>query len=112
MVHLDGVLGLTGMLANIGHVKIIDFFYSEYSVLFFFFWNGLRVHIACSLLGDIIPAHNIGYRGTRICPSSVLGCSFSTPNHITSTASIPAPIPPHIVPPLPPTPPPLAISPL
>ena len=36
---------------------------------FFFFWAGLRDHIAYSLLGGGIPSQNSGYNITRLCRS-------------------------------------------
>ena len=47
---------------------------------FFFFWTGIRVPIACSLLGVGSPAQNNVYRGTRLCPYIVLSSQFSTPH--------------------------------
>ena len=35
-----------------------------------FFWDGLRDHIECSLLGSGSPSHNSGYKSTRLCPYS------------------------------------------
>ena len=45
----------------------------------FFFWAGFRDPIACSLLGSGIPAHNSGYKFTKLCPYSMLGFYFVPP---------------------------------
>ena len=49
------------------------------NIFLFFFWTSLSDPIACSLLGVGVPAQNIGYRGTNLCPSILLGYYRSTP---------------------------------
>ena len=50
------------------------------TLFFFFFWDGLRDPISCSLLGGGIPSQNSGYKVTRLCPSSMLSCFFVPPS--------------------------------
>ena len=49
-----------------------------YVTSFLLFWTGIRVPIACSLLGGGVTTQKSGYRDTRICSYIVSVCYRST----------------------------------
>ena len=76
-VHVDLTSGVSTMKKSIIYISS-NFFTTDIFFLFFF-WSGLRDHIACSLLGVGIKDQNSGYKVTRLCTSSMLSCYFVPP---------------------------------